>query len=399
MLNANLALNTLSGLAISLLLLFLFLLGYTYWTRKKKEYWQRYEQKFRDYFFPLLLDYIEKDSNQRDPDDIIKKITKRTKDYSFFIKLLDDLTYILEGEQRHRLNELIKHPVFLSFYTKKLFKTSKSHTIYACIYFQNMGNIDDRIAAKLITISKSRDLKLAYSATKALQSADDITTRKNALRRFFVRNDVTELMIAELLHLFDSRNIEDRPKVAKGLKRILLADIGIDPKVNIVRYMGNQNFYGISIFLSQFLKRVQYNRNKAPLIQALIISLAQLQNVDSELTIKNYISNKDIDTDTQIAAVKALCTLGGADNLAYLAKQLPKVEFAVRKTIIKELIIRTESGIELLGQFVIANLQFIRQFQHQDDPPRQLKKLAEKIRNISVGIKIALIHRLTNTHV
>jgi hypothetical protein len=399
MLDVNLALQTLIGLAVCLALLFLFLLGYTYWTRKKKEYWQRYEQKFRDYFFPLLLDYVEKQDEEQDPDDIIKKMSKRTKDYAFFITLLDDLTTILDGDQRDHLSDFIKHPVFLSYYTEKLFQTSKDYKIFACIYFQNTGNIDDRITDKLTSISKSRDLKIAYSATKALQSANDLTVQKNALLRFFKRDDITELMMAELLHLFDTGKIEDRPQVTKALKKILLKNIDLGPKTIIVRYMGNKNYYASSDFLYQFLKRIQYNQNKAPLIRALITALAQLQNVESASIIKSYISSKNIDTDTKIAVVKALSTLGGKENLEFLAKHLLKVEFPVRKAIIHELALRTEDRIELLGQFIIANLYFIKQFQHQAHPPRQLKNFVEKIENVAWGIKIALIHRLTDTHV
>lgn len=399
MLKESLALQTVIGLAVLLILLFLSLLGYTYWTRKKKEYWQRYEQKFRDYFFPLFLDYTEKKEEERDPNDLIKKVSQRTEDYSFFIKLFDDFSNILDGKQRDNLKDLIKHPVFLSFYTQKLFQTSKDYILLACTYFQKTRSMDDRILAKLILISKSKDLKLAYSATKALQSAIDIPVRRNALLRFLRRDDITELMIAELLHIFDTGTIEDRPKVAKELRGILLSDIRLAPKVIIVRYMGNQNFYESSIFLFQFLKRIQYNQKKAQLIQALIITLGQLQSVESESIIKKYISNKDIDTDTQIAAVKALSTLGGEGNSEYLAQQLLKVEFTVRKTIIQELILHSKTGIEFLNQFVIVNLHFVRQFQHQAHPPRELKEIVKKIKNVALGIRITLILRLTDTYV
>lgn len=399
MAGAELTLQSLIALVVLLVLLFLSLLGYTFWARQKQKYWQNYEQKFRDYFFSLLLDYTEKNDVERDPNEIIKKIGKRTKDYSFFINLLNDLTNILDGEQRNRLNELIEHPIFLSFYAEKLFKGSTNYKILACIYFQNKEKISDRVSAKLITISKSSNLKLAYSATKSLQSADNIAIRTSALLRFFRRNDVTKLMIVELLHLFDAGTFKDRPIISKELRKILLSNIGIEPKVSIIRYMGNQNYFENSEFLFQFLKRVQYTQHKAPLIQSLITALAKLHHEEAELTIKSYISNKDIDTETQIAATKALSVLGGEKNLAYLTRQLLRVEFPVRKTIINELALHPKTGIDLLNQFVVENLNFLRQFQHQNHPPQHLKKIIEKIRNISRGIKISLMQRLTNTYV
>lgn len=399
MLDANIALQTLIGLAVSLAILFFFILGYTFWTRKKQEYWQRYEQKFRDYFFTLLFEYIEKPDEGRETDEVINKITKRTKDYSFFLKLLDDLTDILDGEQRTHLNNLINHPVFCSFYREKLFHGSKSHKIFACIYFQKSGNIDDRILAKLITISKSDNLKLAYSATKGLQSAKDYAVRTSSLLRFFKRKDITELMIAELLHLFDSGKIEDRPKVAKELKKILLEDIDLVPKKIIVYYMGDQNFLASSDFLFQYLKRIQYTQDKAPLIRALTIALSQFYNIEASPSIKNYLTEKNIDTETQIAAVKALSTFGGEENLSFLMQQLLKVEFPVRRVIIHELTLKERKRIELVAQFIIANLEFINQFQQQNHPPQHLDNFVKKIENVAWGIKVALTHRLNNTHV
>lgn len=395
----TLPLQTLVALTVSLTTLFLYILGYTYWTRKKREYWERYEKKFRDYFFSLLLEFIETDDSERDPDNIIKKITKRTKDYSLFLRLIDDLIKILDGEQRDRLNDLIHHPVFLSFYTKKLFRGSKDHKIFACIYFQKSGEIDDRILAKLIATSRTDDLKLAYSATKALQSAKDFSVRKSSLLRFFKRNDITELMIAELLHLFDSGKVEDRPQIAKDFKQILLKDVDLIPKKMIIYYMGDQNFYGSSDFIFQFLRRLQFTRSKAPLIRALLTALSELHYEEASSYIKSLIIQDNVDNATRIAGVEALSTFGGGKNLKFLLQQLIKVKFPVRKAIIRELTLKGEKRIELLKQFIVANLNFIKQFQHQNHPPPQLQDFVKKIDSVALGIKIALIHRLTNTHV
>ena len=89
MFDFNIALQSLIGITVFLGLLFFFLLGYTFWTRKKQQYWNQYDQKFRDYFFSIILDYAEQSNPKLDADEIIKKISKRTKDYSFFIKLLN----------------------------------------------------------------------------------------------------------------------------------------------------------------------------------------------------------------------------------------------------------------------------------------------------------------------
>lgn len=393
MFDLNIALQTLIALAVFLALLFFFLLGYTYWTRKKRAYWQAYEKKFRDYYFSLILDYTEQSAMHGEADEIIKNITRRTKDYSFFLKLLTELDEILDGDERDRLSHFIEHPLFAAFYKKKLFETSNNSKIYACIYFQNTGNIDNRTLAKLIKTSKSSNLKLAYSATKALQSATDFSTRKSALLRFFKRQDTSELMVVELLHLFDSKITNKRSQITNLLKDLLIKDIDTVAKSIAVRYIGYQKIYSCSNFLFQYLKRLQYSNAKATLIRSLILVLGQLQELQAVFLIRNYLSLKEIDTLTHLAAVQALSQIGGEKNLVFLIKHLIDAEFPVRKMIIYELALGNDKRVALLEQFIIANRHFIKQLQSQGSLTQQKKNAIEKIKQITVGIHIALSQR------
>lgn len=397
MFDLDIALHTLVGLIVLLILLFLFLLGYTFLTRQKKQYWSRYEQKFRDYFFSLLLDYTEHDQPTLSADDIIKKISKRSKDYAFFINLLNELDNILDGTERERLSNLIEHPLFASFYEKKLFEFSKNSKIYACIYFQNSGNIDSRVLAKLVTVSKSKNLKLAFAATKALQSAGDWSVRKSALLRFFKRPDISELMVAELLHIFDSGLAEDRPRVAKSLKRLLQKEFDPAAKNIIVRYMGYQQFYESGEFLYEYLKRIHFSTAKAPLIRGLIVAMGELFHTESAPLIRSY-CEKGNNISIRMASVKTLSTFGGEENITFLLDQLLEAEFPIRKAIIYELVTDNEEGIELLTQFVHKTYRSLLEIQNNIKSIHHLDSYLEKILNITLGIKIALNHRQSNLH-
>lgn len=397
MFDLDIALHTLVGLIVLLALLFLFLLGYTFWTRQKKQYWNRYEQKFRDYFFSLLLDYAEHDQPTLSADDIIKKISKRSKDYAFFINLLNELDNILDGTERERLSNLIEHPLFASFYKKKLFEFSNNSKIYACIYFQNSGNIDRRILAKLVTVSKSNNLKLAFAATKALQSADDWSVRKSALLRFFKRPDISELMVAELLHIFDSGLAEDRPQVAKTLKQLLQKEFDPSAKNIIVRYMGYQQFFESGEFLSQYLKRIHYSAEKAPLIRGLIVAMGELFHTESAPLVRLY-CEKGNNVSIRMASVKTLSTFGGKENITFLLDQLLEAEFPIRKAIIYELVMGNEESIELLTHFVHKTYRSLSNIQNNIKSIHHLDLYLDKILNITSGIKIALNHRQSNPH-
>lgn len=397
MFDFNFALQSLIGITVFLALLFLFLLGYTFWTRKKQQYWNRYEQKFRDYFFSLILDYAEQSNPKFDADEIIKKISKRTKDYSFFIKLLNELDDILDGTERERLNDLIEHPTFVSFYRKKLFQFSTDSKIYACIYFQKSAHLDDRVLAKLITVSKSKNLKLAFAATKALQSADNWTVRKSALMRFFKRKDASELMVAELLHLFDSGLAEDREQVGKTLKDILLKKIDPDIKNIIVRYMGYQQFYECSEFLFQYLKRIHLSSKKHSLIRGLIIALGELFHTEAAPIIKSY-WKKEKNISIRLAAIKALSTFGGNENLSFLLQYLFKSEFPIRKAIIHEFITADKDRIILLTGFIKKTLQSLTDVHITSKSHEQFSSYLDRVLDTTSGIKIALNHRLNTSH-
>ncbi|PAU94930.1 hypothetical protein CK503_05525 [Aliifodinibius salipaludis] len=397
MFDFNIALQSLIGLTVFLTLLFFFLLGYTYWTRRKQQYWKRYEQKFRDYFFSILLDYAEQSGPPLSADDIIKKITKRTKDYTFFINLLNELDDILDGTERKRLNDLIKHPTFASFYRDKLFQSSTDSKIYACIYFQKSTHLDNRVLAKLITVSKSNNLKLAFAATKALQSAEDWSIRKSALLRFFKRTDISELMVAELLHVFDSGLAEERGQVGEALKDVLLKKIDPNVKNIIVRYMGYQQFYECGEFLYQYLKRIHYNPEKFPLIRGLITALGELYHTEADAVIKSYWKKKK-SIPIRLASIKTLSTFGGEENISFLLQHLLNAEFPIRKAIIYELVTEEENRIVLLTKFIQETLRSLTDIDIRSRSHEQFDLYLDKILDITSGIKIALNHRLNKSH-
>jgi hypothetical protein len=398
MFTTDIALQTLVVSTVLLVLLFVFLLTYTYRTRRNREYWQEYERQFRDKFFPIILDYAEQKAGEVQTDQILAQIKKRSKDYAFFLKLLDDLVDILEGEERNRLNGFIEHRLFLSFYKKKLIHGSHGHKIFACIYFQHVGNVDKQVLEKLNSFVQSEDLKLAYSAAKALQGANDIGTRQKALAHFFSRSDISELMVTELLHLFDLKEHGNNRRVSQGLRDLLLSELDVNIKSVIVRYMGHNQMHDCSEFLLEYLRRIQNNSYKTPLIRSLIISLGELKNTEAIPIIKNHIARKDANLSVTLASIKALSKLGGVEEMDFLTGYLMHSEFAVRKAIIFELAFQSEERVWMLDRFCAENLDKIRHFQKNNNLALQLQDLVLKVKDVASGIHIALNHRSVQLH-
>jgi hypothetical protein len=205
-------------------------------------------------------------------------------------------------------------------------------------------------------------------------------------------------MIVELLHNFDSNVVHKRPEIAQAFKDILIKDVTETSKSMIVRYLGYGKYYEIGEFLFQYLKRLQYSHQKSMLIRSLIITMGNLQETKAAPLISKYLAQRKIDGSTRLAAVRALSKIGQQQDLNSLIKFLLHEDFSIRKAIIYELA-QSKERIRLLDQFLIANLNYIKQLQEQEGLSQQIKGSVEKIKHIALGINIALSHRLTKSYV
>lgn len=394
----NVAYSSLLALIGVLGFIFLFLLSYTLWTRAKKRYWQRYKQKFRDYFSPMLFEFVEGDPGPSDADALIKNLTKRTQDVRFFLELMDEMTELLKGKGREKLDLLIEHELFYEFYRDRLFSFSTSNKLLACSYFESISSINDRISARLISLSKSWNLKLAYGATKALQSSDNKVVRRNALIRFLRRDDISELMVSELLHLFNDSDNWAQEEISNGLKTIFFQqDIKPQNKRIVVLYLAYKNHYELGSFLLQYLQKLQYSSYKAPLFSGLIEAIGKLHVTKAASIIRSYIEIQNL--ELRLKCVEALGRLGGEENLVFLMQRLLNAEFPVRKKIIQVMTQDRDTGIALIDQFLIENQKFIAQFKQQTELPEDLKEIVQNIYSTVRGIKIMLPKEMAGDHV
>lgn len=392
------AYQTLVILVVFLVFTFVSLLSYTFWTRAKKRYWARYKIKFRDYFLPILFTFVEEADGPSHADEVIRKLTKRTQDIAFFLELLDEMAEILKGDEREKLNWVITHDLFYRFYREKLFSFSKENQLLACLYFWKSDTLDDQITERLISFSKSQHTKLAYGASKALQSSEDIIVRKNSLIRFMKRNDTSDLMVGELLHLFHRDDMDMHTKIGETLKSILFQkDVPPAKKKIIVLYIAHQNFYEYSYFLLEYLKKLLYGPDKAHLVIGLVKALGKLHVVEAAPVIREYTRVQNV--ELKLACVKALDRLGGTENLAFLIKLLLDIEFSVRKKIIKILAHHPDMGHQLLNRFIVTNLKFIDQFEKNKNLPKDFRVFIQKICSIAIGIKIILSEQVARSQV
>jgi len=369
-------------------LIFIFLLGYTFWTRTKKKYWDRYGRKFRDMFAPLIFDFVDSARKRSDADPVVRKVTRRREDIELFIDLVDDMAEILSGDDSHKLGWLIKNPLFDTYYRKKLTSTRRSDQLLACVYYTKSGDVKLDVAVQLFDLCSSNDIKIAFGAAKALQSSTNHEMRFYALKDFFVRTDATELMIGELLHLFH-HNLKNNSQPPKdSLKQLLLdKDILKERKDVVIEYITHHNLYEYSTFLHQYLQRILYRPDNKSLIKNLITAIGVLRVEEAAHLVRSYAAYPD--PDLRVCCVEALNQLGGEENLLFITNMLLDIEFDVRKRIIQTLVQDSDNGHLLLDKFMLTYLRFLSKVWSTDLPAQEMFEIVNKLQSITQGIRIA----------
>lgn len=363
-------------------------LVYIFWTRERAKYWHRYKRKFRDSFTQHIFGFLE--DEEAEARTVINRLAKQTRDITFFLELLDELTEMVKGDMRERLNELIEDELFYSFYKRKLFSVFGKNQLIACIYFSHLSNIDDEdVVKRLNAISLSRKVKLSFAAAKALQSSRDIIIRKKALVQFLQNNQASELMITELLYLFYKEDEELRDLTGEALVDILNQnEISADEKNVVVLFIAHHRYLEHADTLYEYLKQVKPTEENQLLAGALIKALAELHFTEASPLIQSYLT--DGTTDLQITCVKALGSLGGEENLIFLANHLVQVSFSVQKEIIKQLILHSTPGHQILFNFVENCLGFIPQVHKQISSAEERRQMIQRIKSSALCIRSML---------
>src|SRR6056297_557213 len=369
-------------------LIFIFLLGYTFWTRTKNKYWNRYGRKFKDMFTPLIFDYVDSARKSNDADAVVKKVTRRIQDIELFIDLVDNMTEILSGDDRQKLRWLINNPRIEHYYRKKLNSTRRGDQLLACVYNAKSGVVELKVAVELFELCSSKNIKVAFGAAKALQSSTNHEMRFYALKDFFLRKDATELMIGELLHLFHHNSNPIYQTSDQSLKQLLLdKNIRKERKDIVIKYISHHNFYEYSTFLHQYLQKILYRPDNKSLIKHLIAAIGVLRVEEAALLVRNYAVYPD--PDLRVCCVEALNQLGGEENLLFITTMLLDIEFDVRKRIIQTLVQDSDDGHQLLYKFMLTHLRFLAKVWSSDLQSHDMFVIVKKLQSVTQGIRIA----------
>jgi len=373
---------------------FIALTSYTFWTRARHSLWDRYRNKFRGIYLSELLHFVDVAEQPEDADNVIRKVRKRTRDLVYFLELIGELSEVLTGDESEKLGWLVNHPLFNTFYKRKLMTRSVKKQLLSCLYFEKCGVNDDKVTHRLVKLSRSENVKLAYAATKALQSSDKLSIREDALFRFLRRSDPSDLMVGELIHLFHRDGQEHHTITSSALKDMLLRD-EIPPvrKKIIVIYFTEQNFYEFSDFLFDYLKHLTYSQTTKPLIISLIRALGVLEVVESAGLLKRLAKVKD--ADVRLASIRALSNMGDEDHLKFIQKRITDMEFEIRKEVIDILVRNPGPGHQHLQKIMLQILYYISGVRKKDRPSGKELNKVKNLNSITTGIRILTNYRIS----
>ncbi|WP_116033551.1 HEAT repeat domain-containing protein [Rhodohalobacter sp. SW132] len=370
-----------------LILVFIALVSYTFWTRARNQLWNRYRDKFRDLYLTELFHFVETAKQPEDAEKLLARVKKRTRDLVYFLELIEELSDIMKGEENEKLVWLIKRPLFHSFYSRKIFSRSGKNQLLSCLYFEKCGVDDERVTGRLNTLSQSGNVKLAYAATKALQSSGDISVRESALIRFLKRNDASSLMFGELIHIFYRDGEKLHAITSMSLKEMLARnDLPPDRKRIIVIYFAEQNFYEYSEFLYEYFKKLTLSKTTKPLIIALIKALGELEILESSSDLMKYARNRD--PEVRLASIKALNHMGETEHLQFIQKRIIDMEFEIRKEVIEILVQHPGTGHTLLQNILLQIMYYINNIRLVQNPSGKELNKVKVINSITTGIRI-----------
>lgn len=381
------AFETILAALILLLTVFLYLLAYTIWNRKKNEYWENYRVKLEDHFLPLILDYLD---GQESRDEIIRQLTKNSREIRYFLNILDGLGELLDGEQKANLDKLISHKFFYSYYKTLLFSFFKSDQMKACIYFANLGSLDPETEKRLIKVCRTRQLDLTYAATKALQASKEIGIRTTALQQFLSRNTSSRLMLVELLHKYYRPELEQRDEVLAMLGDMLERE-SISPREKnvIILFIANQGYYEYGPVLLRYFRDLPMAPQNLPLLRALAEAMGKLRVDEASDQLRECALSSDL--DLQIASIESLAAID-EKNMNFLADLLFWVDFPVRKKIIQLLTDEVHGNKDAVNYFLEKSSKIVTTYKKKLPVSADSSSLdmLRQVQSATEGIKIML---------
>lgn len=303
-----------------------------------------YQEKRKEIYYPLILDYIIEES-----DDLgkVEHLVKREEDMEPLLQILYEIMDSVEGSEVERLRDILQINRIRRYHYKNL--TARNHVdrMNACAYFSRLGRLNDDEYARLEKLLSDNKLMMAHTAATALMSSEDVLQRGNALTAIMQRRRVSRLAILDLLYLFhNSENDQMDEEAAYLIELIANRELPNDNIAIIVKGMCEIGYVGVAIDLFSMLETGYWDHSEL-VTESLIFACGRFSlGFTAPLLVEKY--GRDSRPSIRRAVLSTLDSFDDSDHVEFFFEMARDPEFAVRLKAIYALASLGDTGLTYL---------------------------------------------------
>lgn len=316
------------------------------YARERHRRFDRELQERRDFFFPLVMEFLE---GQRSRESFNDYFSGRAVDFIAFEEVVTELIEQIEGEEVDKLQYLLEIPVIAEYRLEQLRSSSEYERIKACNYITYAKLITREVTRQVEVNLESDNRILVFAAASALMSSRDLDVRQRALRTVAGRGGFSGMAVLEMLYKFHKPEGTRMEEEAAKLKEVLgSAEIGPRSLSYLVRGVAEIGYTPLADFLQEKLEEPRRRWQHPLVLAALIRALGDLYHGASSTGIRRYIYHPS--SRVRTACVDALGNLPEEENLKALYNLLYDPEPKIRYRAVKQLLEGGDRGDELLKE-------------------------------------------------
>jgi hypothetical protein len=251
-----------------------------------------------------------------------KRLLKTKREIQYFASILYEFIDELDGEERQRLQKLLRLPILYEQKVRKLNSGIQNNQIQACFYFGRLIYLRESVTDRIEWLLDVENEHVSYAAASALMASDESSVRGRALYKQCVKENVSRLSIIELLYQFHRPKLEQFDEEAQLLRDILSDESITDiSRIVLIRGIADIGYYQLIDFLYEFL----IDHYKADKSGSLTISLINALGKFEYEPVVDFIlrrSAKSVFADVRQASVQVLVTLDARKYVNFFVTML-----------------------------------------------------------------------------
>lgn len=332
--------------AVTLLLFALTLLLFTASAVARIRHWSADQliNTYRERHHPLIFDYLEGECTRQD---IEEKFLGEGIEFSVFENIVFEMIENLEGEDIDKLKDLLLLPPIYNFHLEQLNSNDEVAYIKACNYYRYLDLVNEEVIDRLLTLLKSSNKMLAFSAASALMASSEVEVRENALSYIASVPSYSKMALLEMVYNFKNNHENQMEQEAAVLKNLIenreIPPVNAAILIEGSAEMGYQQM--VSFFYDKLISEDE-RWNHPEVLKALLKAQGTYYNTEALPQVLEHVGSQY--PEIRASAAFALGQFGDEASLQILYDLLQDPVFKVKYIAVKSLHKNGEIGEALL---------------------------------------------------